>query len=143
MSINFESFTPVSALEGGLIIGAAVSLLLLLNGSIAGISGIFGDLFNFQTKDKGWRLAFILGLILSPIIYKQFVNVSLPLIHANNFLLEFSGILVGLGARFAGGCTSGHGVCGLSRLSLRSLVATISFIFAGVVTVFITHHVLG
>lgn len=143
MSINYESFTPLMALEGGLIIGVAVSLLLLLNGRTAGISGIFGELFNFKTKDKGWRLAFVLGLILSPIIYKQFVDVSLPLIQANNFLLEISGLLVGLGTRFASGCTSGHGVCGLSRLSLRSLAATILFIFAGVVTVFITRHVLG
>jgi uncharacterized membrane protein YedE/YeeE len=143
MAINWESFTPTTALEGGLIIGLAVAILLLVNGRIAGISGIFGGLLNFQTKDRAWRIVFLLGLVISPLIWSHFAELPTPVIESNKYLIELSGFLVGLGTRFAGGCTSGHGVCGLSRLSLRSLVATGLFIFSGVVTVYVTHHLLG
>jgi uncharacterized membrane protein YedE/YeeE len=143
MAINWESFTPTAAVEGGLIIGLAVAILLLVNGRVAGISGIFGGLFNFQTKDRAWRFFFLLGLVVSPVILGLFTELSASLIEGNQSLIMLSGFLVGVGTRFAGGCTSGHGVCGLSRLSLRSLVATGLFIFSGVVTVYVTHHVLG
>jgi len=143
MSINWESFTPITGLQGGVVIGIAVTTLLLVNGRIAGISGIFGGLFNFQTQDRAWRIAFLLGLVLSPLIYGLFAVLPKPAIDNNPYLLILAGFLVGIGTRFAGGCTSGHGVCGLSRLSLRSLVATCMFIFSGVVTVYVTHHLLG
>ncbi len=143
MSINWESFTPITGLQGGVVIGIAATALLLVNGRIAGISGIFGGLFNFQTQDRAWRIAFLFGLVVSPLIYGFFGELPQPAIDNNRYLLILAGLLVGIGTRFAGGCTSGHGVCGLSRLSLRSLVATCMFIFAGMATVYVTHHMLG
>jgi len=143
MSINWESFTPITGLQGGVVIGIAVTTLLLVNGRIAGISGIFGGLFNFQMQDRAWRIAFLFGLVVSPSIYGFFGELPQSAIDNNRYLLILAGLLVGIGTRFAGGCTSGHGVCGLSRLSLRSLVATCLFIFSGMATVYVTHHMLG
>ena len=143
MMINWNEFTPWSALEGGLLIGLAVALLLLFNGRIAGISGIFGGLFNPTTKDRAWRLAFIAGLVLAPIVWALFAQLPTSRIDASMPVIAIAGFLVGIGTRFASGCTSGHGVCGLSRLSVRSLVATLIFMGAGICTVFIVRHVLG
>lgn len=143
MTINWEQFAPWTALEGGLLVGIAAALLLLFNGRIAGISGIFGGLFNTSTKDRAWRLAFVAGLILSPIFWKLFGQLPSTKIDAGFTVIAIAGFLVGLGTRFASGCTSGHGVCGLSRLSPRSLIATLLFMGAGICTVFIARHLLG
>lgn len=142
MALDWNHFTPMPALAGGALIGIAAALFVLLNGRIAGISGIVGGLLRPKRKDIGWRIAFILGLITAPILYR-FVSV-LPDSHltTNSVLLVAAGFLVGIGTRYGSGCTSGHGVCGLSRLSPRSLVATMVFMTAGFITVFIVRHLL-
>ena len=144
MTIDWANFTPWSSLAGGILIGLATAMFLLLNGRIAGISGILGGLLQpIKKGDIGWRVAFITGLIFSPIAF----NVAAPLpevqIDAGAASLIIAGLLVGIGTRYGSGCTSGHGVCGLSRLSPRSIVATALFILAGFVTVFITRHLIG
>jgi len=130
------------AVAGGLVIGIAVALLLLFNGRIAGISGIIGGLYKLQRGDISWRMAFISGLVLSAVIWKLFF--ILPEIHieASYTVLALAGLLVGYGTRLGSGCTSGHGVCGLSRLSPRSIAATLVFMFAGFATVYWVRHVL-
>lgn len=143
MHINWIEFTPWTALFGGLIIGLAVSLLLILNGRIAGISGIVGGLFFLKTGDKRWRLLFLAGLLLSPWIYRLLVAAPTLVFNQPYWVYGVSGALVGLGTRLASGCTSGHGVCGLSALSPRSLVATLTFMAAGFMVVFIVRHGLG
>lgn len=142
MSIDWNHFTPMSALIGGLIIGLASAVFVLLNGRIAGISGIIGGLFRLTREDIGWRIAFILGLIAAPIFYRFIAVLPESHITENSTLIAIAGLFVGLGVRYGSGCTSGHGVCGLSRLSLRSLVATLAFMTAGFITVFIIRHVL-
>ncbi len=141
--MDWVHFTPYAALLGGLLIGVAVVLLLWFNGRIAGISGIVGGLLRPQIGEVGWRVAFVLGLLLSPWLYGMFR--PLPEIHgaASTGLLIVAGLLVGVGTRYGSGCTSGHGVCGLSRFSLRSLVATASFMLVGALTVFVARHVLA
>jgi uncharacterized membrane protein YedE/YeeE len=139
-SLEITSFAP---LMGGALIGVAASYLLLTQGRIAGISGILSGLISPNAADKSWRLAFLLGLfgagtatsVWLPVTSQQALG-SLP-------LLAVAGLLVGFGARLGGGCTSGHGVCGVSRLSPRSLVATAVFIATGAITVFIVRHLLG
>ena len=143
MTIDLVSFTPWSALAGGALIGIAAAIFLLLNGRIAGVSGIVGGLFRPALPDIGWRVAFIAGLVLAPSLYAAFVYLPAIKIDAGYATLFAAGLLVGIGTRYAGGCTSGHGVCGLSRLSPRALVATIAFIAAGVATVFVVRHVIG
>jgi uncharacterized membrane protein YedE/YeeE len=138
--IDWVHFTPWSALAGGLVIGAAAALFLLLNGRIAGISGILGGLLRPAAGDIAWRAAFILGLIISPALYALFARLPAATIEAGYPLLILAGLLVGAGTRYGSGCTSGHGVCGLSRLSPRSLAATLAFMAAGFVTVFIARH---
>ncbi len=140
--INWEEFTPWSALAGGMVIGIATALFLLFNGRIAGISGIVGGLFRLQKEDMSWRIAFIAGLIAAPLIWQLFLG--LPVIHiSNNYAaLAIAGLVVGIGTRYGSGCTSGHGVCGLSRLSPRSFIATLVFMGTGVVTVYIIRHVM-
>ncbi|MBV7575135.1 YeeE/YedE family protein [Pseudomonas sp. PDM32] len=141
--IDLNHFTPLSALIGGLLIGTAATLFVLFNGRIAGISGIVGGLLRPLAGDVAWRIAFVLGLLMAPLLYR--LNAPLPTlqIDAGYPLLIVAGILVGIGTRYGAGCTSGHGVCGLSRLSPRSGVATAVFMSAGFVTVFVVRHLLG
>jgi len=140
MTINWTQFTPWTSLLGGVLIGAAAALLLLLNGRIAGISGILGGLLRPVAGDAGWRIAFLAGLLLAPAIYRLVASLPVPTIEAGYPLLIAAGLLVGVGTRYGGGCTSGHGVCGLSRLSPRSAVATAAFMGAGFATVFFLRH---
>ena len=143
MSMGWNAFTPWSALAGGVLIGSAAAMLLLLNGRIAGISGIVGGLLRPVRGDLGWRVAFIAGLLGAPLVYALFAVLPQPQIDASHAALLAAGLLVGVGTRFGGGCTSGHGVCGISRLSVRSLVATLAFMGAGFVTVFVLRHGIG
>lgn len=140
--INWAEATPIHSLVGGVLIGVAASILILFNGKIAGISGILGGVLKFKTEDVGWRLLFLLGLLISPVIYSIFFTLPKVSLDSGHWTVLTAGLLVGLGARYGSGCTSGHGICGLSRLSVRSLVATITFMLAGVVTVYITHHLI-
>ena len=138
------NFTPLSAAVGGVLIGLSAVLLMLLTGRIAGISGIFSGLLNWRGEDKGWRIAFIAGLILAPIIAGAIgYGMASPTLPANWVIITAAGLLVGFGTRLGGGCTSGHGICGIGRLSMRSIAATIVFMTTAVITVAITHHVLG
>ena len=138
------NFTPVSAAIGGVLIGLSAVLLMLLTGRIAGISGIFSGLLNLRDEDKGWRIAFIAGLILAPIIAGAIgYGMTSPTLPANWVIIVAAGLLVGFGTRLGGGCTSGHGICGVGRLSMRSVTATIVFMVTAVITVAITHHVVG
>jgi uncharacterized membrane protein YedE/YeeE len=137
-------FNPVSATAGGLLVGAASSLLMLLAGRIAGISGILGGSLTCNAADKAWRLAFVAGLILAPVA-GGLVGYGLPTprMPASWLLIIAAGLLVGFGTRLGGGCTSGHGVCGMSRLSPRSIAATIIFMATAVATVALVRHGLG
>ena len=141
--IDWEHFTPWSSLTGGLLIGAAAAMLLLFNGRIAGVSGILGGLLRPMAGDIGWRMAVVFGLVGAPLVYG--LAAPLPSVHvdADMTTLVVAGLLVGVGTRYGSGCTSGHGVCGLSRLSPRSMAATAAFMIAGFVTVFIARHLFG
>ena len=141
--IDWAHFTPWSSLAGGLLIGVATAMFLLLNGRIAGISGILGGLLRPMAGDIGWRVAFILGLLAAPLVYGLVAPLPSVQIDADAASLVMAGLLVGVGTRYGSGCTSGHGVCGLSRLSPRSLIATATFMAAGFVTVFMVRHVLS
>ena len=143
MHIDWNAFTPVASLAGGALIGLAAALFVLLNGRIAGISGVLGGLLRPARGDVGWRIAFVLGLVGAPLAYALFTAVPLPRIDASWPALVLAGLLVGVGTRYGAGCTSGHGVCGLSRLSPRSLAATLAFMGAGFATVFLLRHVIG
>ncbi|BCG65233.1 MAG: hypothetical protein methR_P3058 [Methyloprofundus sp.] len=139
-----ENFTPVSALLGGALIGLSVSLLLLLNGRMAGISGIMNGVFSAPKKEEMWRAIFLVGLILGAVIFQLITNDSLQL--RENYpvlLIIIGGFLVGFGTRMGSGCTSGHGICGIANFSVRSITATITFMVSGGVTVFILKHLLG
>ena len=141
--IDWPHFTPWSSLAGGLLIGFAAALLLLLNGRIAGISGILGGLLRPAAGDIAWRVAFILGLLGAPLLIPIFSPLPAVRVDADTATLIVAGLLVGVGTRYGSGCTSGHGICGLSRLSPRSLVATAAFMAAGFVTVFVVRHLIG
>ena len=143
MNIDWAAFTPWSAAIGGVVIGLAAALLVLVNGRIAGISGIVGGMLRPRAGEFGWRLAFTAGLIVAPIAYALIARQPAITIDAGYPVLVVAGLLVGIGTRYAGGCTSGHGVCGLSRLSPRSLVATLAFMAAGFATVFVVRHMIG
>ena len=143
MSIDWGAFTPASALIGGAIIGAAAALFVVLNGRIAGISGVVGGLLRPQAGDLSWRIAFVAGLVAAPLAYSLFAVLPEVQIDAGYALLVAAGLIVGVGTRYGAGCTSGHGVCGISRLSPRSVVATLAFMGMGFVTVFATRHVFG
>jgi len=146
MTIDWINFAPWSALAGGLLIGAACAALILFNGKIAGISGVLGGLLGGLFKpargDIGWRAAFIGGLVIAPVGYALAAPFPAVTVAADNAVLIAAGLLVGLGTRYGAGCTSGHGVCGLSRRSPRSMVATATFMLAGFVTVYLVRHVL-
>ncbi len=142
MSVNWEAFTPWSSLSGGILIGLAAAALILVNGKIAGISGIVGGLFRPKAFDVGWRVAFVVGLITAPWFYSLWAPLPPVVIETSYPLIVVAGLLVGLGTRFGAGCTSGHGVCGISRLSPRSLAATSIFMAAGFVTVYVVRHVI-
>ena len=138
-----ENFTPVSGLIGGLLIGLAAALLLLLNGHLSGISGIVGGLLAPKSSDAGWRLVFVAGLLLGAFIYVLATgDAMLVRMQASLPVLVAAGLLVGFGTRLGSGCTSGHGVCGIARLSRRSIVATSVFFVVAMLTVFLTHHVI-
>ena len=137
-----EDFTPVSGLVGGLLIGLAVTLMLLLNGRIAGISGIVGGLLAPKDGDTGWRVAFVAGLLLGSLAYILAMGVPAPVdVLASPPSILTGGLLVGFGTRLGSGCTSGHGLCGMARLSRRSIVATAVFFGVAMLTVFLTRHV--
>jgi len=143
MSIDWNHFTPLTATSGGVLIGIAAAMLVLLNGRIAGISGVLSGLLRPVDGDSAWRIAFVLGLVGAPLVYLLFAALPKPHIDTGHGALILAGLLVGVGTSYGSGCTSGHGVCGLSRLSPRSLVATVAFMGAGFVTVFVTRHLLG
>ena len=143
MTIAWNVFTPWSALIGGMLIGLAAAMFALLNGRVAGISGVLGGLFNPTRGDIGWRVAFVGGLVVAPLGYGLFATLPAVQIDASYVALVVAGLLVGVGTRYGYGCTSGHGVCGLSRLSPRSLVATLAFMGAGFVTVFVLRHLFS
>jgi uncharacterized membrane protein YedE/YeeE len=143
MTIDWANFTPWSSLAGGVLIGLAAAALVLFNGRIAGISGILGGLLRPRKGDVGWRAAFIIGLLAAPIAYSLFAPLPEIRIDAGVGVLVIAGLLVGIGTRVGSGCTSGHGVCGISRFSPRSLVATLVFMAAGFLTVFIVRHMIG
>ena len=143
MIIDTANFTPGLSLLGGVLAGAASALFILNNGRIAGISGILGGLLNPRKDDIIWRIAFLLGLIAAPTVTFMFMPVPEVTIEAETATLLIAGILVGVGTRYGSGCTSGHGLCGLSRLSPRSLIATLSFMAAGMAVVFVMRHILN
>ncbi len=137
-------FTPIPALIGGALIGLSAALLMLLTGRIAGISGIFGGCLTVGANDRGWRLAFIAGLIGAPLLGSVVgFGLAAPLVPKSWIVIVAAGLLVGFGARLGGGCTSGHGVCGMARLSPRSIAATVIFMLTAIIVVFLMRHALG
>lgn len=142
MSLDLQAFTPGPALAGGLLIGLAAALLICFSGRIAGISGIVGGLLRPVYGDRTWRLAFLAGLLAAPWVYALMAGPLVSRIDTDWGTLLAAGLLVGIGTRYGAGCTSGHGVCGLSRLSLRSAVATVVFMAGGFATVFVLRHLL-
>jgi len=143
MHIDWLHFTPWDSLAGGILIGLATALLLLANGRVAGISGILGGLLRPASGDIAWRLCFVLGLFLAPLVWLTMRAMPPAQIDHSPVMLAIGGLLVGIGTRFGSGCTSGHGVCGIARLSPRSLLATACFMAAGFITVFVVRHVVG
>jgi uncharacterized protein len=141
--IDWAHFTPWASSAGGMLIGVAAAMLLLLNGRIAGISGIVGGLLQPAAGDLAWRLMFVLGLVSAPVLYGLIVSPPPVRIDASGTTLVIAGLLVGAGTRYGSGCTSGHGVCGLSQLSPRSLVATLAFMATGFMTVLVVRHLLA
>ncbi len=139
-----ENFTPYSALAGGLLIGAAATLLLWFNGRVAGISSITGSLLTPRSGEVLWRVIFLVGLVAGvAVFYAAFGGAPLTRASYSSGLLIAAGLLVGFGTSLGGGCTSGHGVCGLGRLSLRSLVATVTFLLVGIAATFVSRHIVG
>jgi hypothetical protein len=145
MNLDWAHFTPWASLTGGVILGIASAIFILVNGRILGISGILGGLLPPKVGDTTWRIAFLLGFAAAPTVFHAVVPaqyITAPRIDATDLMVVVAGLLVGIGTRYASGCTSGHGVCGLSRLSPRSLVATASFMGAGFATVYVMRHVI-
>ena len=143
MNIDWGAFTPWSPLAGGALIGLSALLFLHANGRIAGISGILGGLLGPSRGDRRWRVAFLLGLVIAPLLWSLAAELPPLIIDADWPLLIVAGLLVGISTRYGAGCTSGHGVCGVSRLSPRSLVATLAFMASGFATVYVVRHLLG
>ena len=142
MVIDWIHFTPWASLAGGLLLGLAAAMFVLLNGRILGISGIVGGLLRPRAGDVTWRLTVVLGMLAAPVVYRLLAGPMTFTIDAGWGTVAAAGVLVGMGTRYGSGCTSGHGVCGLSRLSPRSLAATLTFMAAGFVTVFLVRHAL-
>ena len=144
MQIDWISFTPVPSLLGGMILGIAAALYVLLHGRILGISGIVSGLLHPKSTDMAWRICLVLGLIRAPFLAALFFGIF-PIVDIESDwpAIVIAGLLVGFGAQYGSGCTSGHGICGLSRLSPRSLVATLSFMGAGFITVYVLRHWIG
>ena len=143
MTIDWTHFTPWASLAGGILLGLASALFILVNGRVLGISGILGGLLRPRAGDAGWRIAFIAGMLAAPAVWALFMAPVVPRIDAGPAVLVVAGLLVGWGTRYGSGCTSGHGVCGLSRMSPRSLVATLAFMGTGFATVFVMRHLLA
>ena len=143
MQIDWASFTPWSALGGGILIGIAVALLLLAAGRTAGVSGIVAGILKPNPGDLAWRIAFVAGMVLAPLVYAMIAALPPLQIAAGYPTLVVGGLLVGLGTRYGSGCTSGHAVCGVARLSPRSIVATLAFMLAGFATVYLVRHAFG
>jgi hypothetical protein len=144
MQIDWFSFTPIPSLLGGMILGIAAALYVLLHGRILGVSGIISGLLHPKLSDSAWRVSLILGLVSAPFMAALFFGIF-PVVEIESdwIAIVIAGLLVGFGSHYGSGCTSGHGICGLSRLSPRSLVATLAFMCAGFVTVFILRHLIG
>lgn len=141
MTIDWTSFTPGPALAGGILLGIAAALYVLINGRILGISGILGGLIGPTRTDWLWRASFVLGLLTAPLWGKYVFQMNTTaVINADYITLIVAGLLVGFGARYGSGCTSGHGICGLSRLSPRSLLATLTFMGCGFLVVYLVRH---
>lgn len=143
MTIDWINFTPWAALAGGVLIGAAASLFVLLNGRIAGISGLLASLLETAGEGRSEKLLFLLGILLAPLLWMLFGTLPAMEFQSGWIGLLVAGMLVGVGSRYGSGCTSGHGVCGISRLSPRSIVATVAFMVAGFATVYVLRHLLG
>jgi uncharacterized protein len=143
MTLDWNAFTPWTALAGGALIGLAATMFVLLNGRIAGISGVLGGLLAPARGDIAWRVAFLLGLLAAPWLWRTVTAWPPVTVDAGTAATLAAGLLVGFGTRLGSGCTSGHGVCGLSRLSPRSLVATVTFLAAGFVVVWFVRHLLA
>jgi len=143
MQIDWTHFTPWTSLAGGVTLGFAAALLLLLVGRTLGISGIVDGALTARDREFGWRATFLLGLLAAPTALRLIAAPTPPTIETPWAQLTIAGLLVGFGTRLGSGCTSGHGICGLSRLSPRSLVATLTFMFAGFVTVYVVRHLAG
>jgi hypothetical protein len=143
MTFNYAAFSPLASFSGGLLLGLAATLFFLLNGRILGISGILGGALSAPKSDRLWRILFISGLLASPVLLR-IIKANWVFSLANSDIglptLIMAGLLVGFGTRYGSGCTSGHGICGISRLSIRSIVATVTFMSAGVCTVYIVRH---
>lgn len=143
MTVDWAHFTPWASLAGGILLGIAAALFILANGRVLGISGILAGLVRVRPGDAGWRLAFVAGLLLAPVLWGLVGRPVAARIEAGPLLLVAGGLLVGWGTGHGSGCTSGHGVCGLARLSPRSLVATLAFMATGAGTVFVVRHLLA
>jgi len=145
MTIDWNNFTPWASLGGGVLIGLAAVMLIAFRGRIAGISGILGGLLQFSNAPQGhfsWRITFVLGILVSSLVYALFGSVPASQIDTSYPLIILAGLLVGFGTRMGSGCTSGHAVCGLGRSSIRSLVATLSFMASGFLTAYIVYQIL-
>ena len=142
MHVDWLNFTPWSSLAGGALIGLAASLFVAANGRIAGISGLFGSLLQRGSEGVSETALFLLGLLIAPLLWGAFATLPQIEFKSGWFALIVAGVLVGIGTRYGSGCTSGHGVCGISRLSPRSMIATVCFMFSGFVTVFVLRHLL-
>lgn len=143
MTIAWNEFTPWASLAGGVLLGLASAVFILLSGRVLGISSILGGLLRPLKGDAGWRIAFLAGLLAAPLAWSLFAQPVVSRIEAGPVVLVVAGLLVGWGTRYGSGCTSGHGVCGLARLSLRSLLATLAFMATGFATVYIVRHVFA
>jgi uncharacterized membrane protein YedE/YeeE len=143
MNIDWPNFTPWAAALGGIFIGLAAALFMLLNGRVLGVSSILGGVLKREPGDMGWRIAFLAGLVLAPTLWRLVAEPVMPRFQVGWVGLVLAGLLVGWGTRHGSGCTSGHGVCGISRLSPRSIVATLAFMATGICTVFVVRHVLA
>ena len=143
MSVDWINFTPWSSLAGGALIGLAASLFVIANGRIAGISGLIGSLLQRGSEGSGEKALFLLGLLVAPLFWGLFSTLPQIEFQTGWIGLIVAGLLVGIGTRYGSGCTSGHGICGISRLSPRSMIATVCFMFSGFASVFVLRHLLG